>query len=84
MDDADLAAIDTLLEAGVRTTRSEAASWLIHAGIQANRALFAQVESTVAEIRQLRGRAQTLAQQAMEAPATDAPATPGPPATPGG
>ncbi len=69
VDDADLAAIDTLLEAGVRTTRSEAASWLIHAGIQANRALFAQVESTVAEIRQLRGRAQSLAQQAMEAPA---------------
>jgi ATP-dependent Clp protease ATP-binding subunit ClpA len=79
VDDADLAAIDTLLEAGVRTTRSEAASWLIHAGIQANRALFAQVESTVAEIRQLRGRAQTLAQQAMEAPATDTPGTPGTP-----
>ncbi len=69
LDDADLAAIDTLLEAGVRTTRSEAASWLIHAGIRANRALFAQVESTVAEIRHLRGRAQSLAQQAMEAPA---------------
>ena len=78
VDDADLAAIDTLLEAGVRTTRSEAASWLIHAGIQANRALFAQVESTVAEIRQLRGRAQSLAQQAMEAPATDTPGTPAP------
>jgi ATP-dependent Clp protease ATP-binding subunit ClpA len=76
LDDADLAAIDTLLEAGVRTTRSEAASWLIHAGIQANRTLFAQVESTVAEIRHLRGRAQSLAQQAMDA-APDAGAEPG-------
>jgi ATP-dependent Clp protease ATP-binding subunit ClpA len=75
VDDADLAAIDTLLEAGVRTTRSEAASWLIHAGIQANRALFAQVEGTVAEIRQLRGRAQSLAQQAMETVPAE---TPGP------
>jgi hypothetical protein len=70
VDDSDLAAIDTLLEAGVRTTRSEAASWLIHAGIVANRALFEQVNDTVAEIRRLRGRAQTLAQQAMDVPAT--------------
>jgi ATP-dependent Clp protease ATP-binding subunit ClpA len=73
VDDRDLAAIDTLLEAGVRTTRSEAASWLIHAGILANGALFAQVEGTVAEIRRLRGRAQALAQQAMDAP-TETPA----------
>jgi ATP-dependent Clp protease ATP-binding subunit ClpA len=72
VDDRDLAAIDTLLEAGVRTTRSEAASWLIHAGIAANRALFEQVEGTVAEIRRLRGRAQSLAQQAMDSP-PDAP-----------
>jgi ATP-dependent Clp protease ATP-binding subunit ClpA len=73
VDDSDLAAIDTLLEAGVRATRSEAASWLIHAGIVANRALFEQVDDTVAEIRRLRGRAQTLAQQAMDVPiATDA------------
>jgi hypothetical protein len=68
VDDHDLAAIDTLLEAGVRTTRSEAASWLIHAGIVANRALFEQVDDTVAEIRRLRGRAQTLAQRAMDVP----------------
>ncbi|HEX2186234.1 MAG TPA: Clp protease N-terminal domain-containing protein [Chloroflexota bacterium] len=65
VDDRDLAAIDTLVEAGVRTTRSEAASWLIHAGIEANRALFAQVADTVAEVRRLRTRAQQLAQQVM-------------------
>ncbi|MDQ3700653.1 MAG: hypothetical protein M3442_07005, partial [Chloroflexota bacterium] len=85
VDDHDLAAIDTLLEAGVRTTRSEAASWLIHAGIRANRALFEQVESTVTEIRQLRGRAQSLAQQVMDVPpitegqgGADAPESPTP------
>ncbi|HEX2186581.1 MAG TPA: hypothetical protein VHN78_13860, partial [Chloroflexota bacterium] len=63
--------------------RSEAASWLIHAGIEANRALFAQVADTVAEIRKLRGRAQTLAQQAMELPpTTDESPPPEPPAPP--
>src|SRR5262249_13619048 len=78
VDDGDLAAIDTLLEAGVRTTRSEAASWLIHAGIAANRALFQQVEGTVAEIRRLRGQAQSLAQQATDPPPAGPP-DPGPP-----
>jgi hypothetical protein len=36
VDDQDLAAIDALIEARVRTTRSDAASWLIHAAIAAN------------------------------------------------
>ncbi len=50
----DLDAIDTLIEAGIRSTRSEAAAWLIHAGIEANKELLEQVYGTVAEIRRLR------------------------------
>jgi ATP-dependent Clp protease ATP-binding subunit ClpA len=57
----DLEAIDALIEAGIRSTRSDAASWLIHAGIQANLDLFDKVYSTVAEIRRLREQAQTAA-----------------------
>ena len=33
IDDHDLAAIDALVEAGIRPTRSAAAAWLIHAGL---------------------------------------------------
>ena len=57
----DLEAIDALIEAGIRSTRSDAASWLIHAGIQANLDLFDKVYSTVAEIRRLREQAQSAA-----------------------
>jgi ATP-dependent Clp protease ATP-binding subunit ClpC len=63
IDMRDLVAIDTLVEAGIRGTRSEAAAWLIHAGIEANQALFTQVNATVAEIRRLRGEAQAVANQ---------------------
>ncbi|HEX2184602.1 MAG TPA: hypothetical protein VHN78_03735, partial [Chloroflexota bacterium] len=57
----DLTAIDMLVEAGIRSTRSDAAQWLIHAGIEANKALFEQVESTVGEIRRLREQARRMA-----------------------
>jgi ATP-dependent Clp protease ATP-binding subunit ClpA len=60
-DPADLWAIDLLIEAGIRSTRSDAAQWLIHAGIEANRSLFDQVQGTVAEIRRLRDQARHLA-----------------------
>lgn len=63
IDDKDLDAIDALIEAGIRTTRSDAASWLIHVGIEANKGLLEKVYGTVAEIRRLRVVAQTLAQQ---------------------
>lgn len=56
-----MAAIDALIEAGIRTTRSDAAAWLIRAGLEANRELLAKVASTVAEIRRLREQARTLA-----------------------
>lgn len=61
--DNDLDAIDALIEAGIRSTRSDAAAWLIHAGIDANKALFDTVYSTVAEIRRLRLVAQTLVRE---------------------
>ena len=64
IDGRDLDAVDALIEAGIRSTRSDAAAWLIHAGIEANRSLFEKVYGTVAEIRRLRVVAQSLAQEA--------------------
>ncbi len=78
VEDRDLDAIDALIEAGIRTTRSDAAAWLISAGIQANRALFERVDATVAEIRRLRLAAQEMAQQVI---AGQAPAAQEPPAS---
>lgn len=63
LGDNDLDAIDALVEAGIRGTRSDAASWLIHAGIDANRPLLERVYATVAEIHRLRAEAQDMAQQ---------------------
>jgi len=63
LGDDDLDALDALVEAGIRTTRSDAASWLIHAGVEANRPLLGRVYATVAEIHRLRAEAQDMAQQ---------------------
>lgn len=63
LDDASLDALDALVEAGVRSTRSDAAAWLIAAGIESHRALFDRVNATVGEIRRLRAEARTLAEQ---------------------
>ncbi len=63
LGDNDLDAVDALVEAGIRGTRSDAASWLIHAGIEANRPLLNRVYATVAEIHRLRAEAQDMAQQ---------------------
>lgn len=60
VSDSDLEAIDTLIEAGIHATRSEAAAWLIRSGIGGNRALLEKVESTVGEIRRLREQARSL------------------------
>lgn len=54
VDARDLDAIDALVEAGVRSTRSDAAAWLIHAGIQSHQEILDRVYGTVAEIRRLR------------------------------
>ena len=60
VDDVTLSALDSLVEAGVYTTRSEAAARLILAGIQANQPLFKRVHEAVAEIRRVREETQTL------------------------
>lgn len=63
IDKRDLDAIDALIEAGIRSTRSDAAAWLIHSGIEANKALFEKVDGTVAEIRRLRVGVQQFVQE---------------------
>lgn len=60
VSDRDLEAIDVLVEGGVRATRSEAAAWLIRAGVECNKALFDKLHATVAEIRHLRGQVQEI------------------------
>lgn len=57
LDDHDLDALDALVEAGVRTTRSDAAAWLIKVGLEVNRPLLDEVATTVADIRRLRAEA---------------------------
>ena len=56
-------ALDALVEAGIRSTRSDAAAWLISAGIEAHRELFDRVNATVSEIRKLRLEARDIARQ---------------------
>lgn len=63
LDDSDMSAIDALVEVGIRSTRSDAAAWLIHAGVEANASILESVFETVTEIRQLRSKAQSIAQQ---------------------
>jgi ATP-dependent Clp protease ATP-binding subunit ClpA len=63
LDDAAVNALDALVEAGIRSTRSDAAAWLIGAGIEAHRELFDRVNTTVNEIRKLRLEARNIAQQ---------------------
>ncbi len=55
-----------MIEASIHNNRSDAASWLIHIGLEANRELAEKVYGTVAEIRRLRVMAQTLAQEVTE------------------
>ena len=63
VEETDVQAMDALVEAGIRKTRSEAAAWLIQCGIEANQSLFDKVQTTIAEIRRLREEAQGLARQ---------------------
>ncbi len=58
ISDRDLDAIDALVEAGVRSTRSDAASALIGMAIDANPDLFKKVYAAVSDIRRLRGETQ--------------------------
>ncbi len=63
LDDRALGALDALVEAGIRSTRSDAAAWLINAGIESHGALFERLDATIREIRQLRREAQDIARQ---------------------
>ncbi len=65
LNDEDLDALDVLIEAGVRTTRSGSATWLIQAGIKANQELFGAIRSKVEEIRLTRESARALAEQVL-------------------
>jgi hypothetical protein len=66
LDDQARDALDTLIEAGICGTRSEAASWLVQAGIEAHATLFERVAANVAQIRRLREETQQLAQDVAE------------------
>jgi hypothetical protein len=79
VDAIDLQTIDLLVEAGIRPTRSDAAAWFIHQGIQANVALVEEVRGTVAEIRRLRQRALARAQERDDL--VSPPCPPSPPAS---
>jgi hypothetical protein len=64
VDDIDMDAIDMLIEAGVRTNRSDAAGWLIKVGLESKRAVLDAVRDKVLEIRRIREDARTLAENA--------------------
>lgn len=67
--ESDLAAVDSLVEAGIMRTRSEAAAWLLNAGIAANAALFARVQGILDHLRALREEAQRLGKEFGATPA---------------
>jgi Arc/MetJ-type ribon-helix-helix transcriptional regulator len=70
VDDHLLNALDALVEAGVYTTRSEAAARLIAAGLEANQPLMEKVYAAVAEIRRVRAQMQSLAEQLKAEPSS--------------
>ena len=64
LGDAAVAALDELVEAGLFGSRSEGAAFLLGAGIEAQRELFARVGKHSAEIKRIR---QSLKQDALVA-----------------
>lgn len=68
VDDRTLAAIDSLVEAGLFATRAESATWLLQAGVATNGELFDQINATVGEIRRLREELQRKMNAATGAP----------------
>jgi ATP-dependent Clp protease ATP-binding subunit ClpA len=63
LDDRTVDALDSLVEAGIRSTRSDAVAWLVAAGIEAHRPMFDRLASTIQSIRQLRLDAQAIARE---------------------
>lgn len=72
VDDRTLAAIDSLVEAGLFATRAESATWLLQAGVASNTELFDRINNTVSEIRRLREDLQRQMNAATGAPASEA------------
>ncbi len=68
VDDRTLAAIDSLVEAGLFATRAESATWLLQAGVASNTELFERINNTVSEIRRLREELQRRMNAATGAP----------------
>ena len=68
VDDRTLAAIDSLVEAGLFATRAESATWLLQAGVASNTELFDRINTTVSEIRRLREELQRQMNAATGAP----------------
>jgi Arc/MetJ-type ribon-helix-helix transcriptional regulator len=64
LGDAALTAVDQLVEGGLFGSRSEAAAFLLGAGIEAQRELFARVGKHSAEIKRIR---QSLRRDALHA-----------------
>lgn len=64
LGDSALAALDQLVEGGLFSSRSEAAAFLLGAGIEAQRELFERVGKHSAEIKRIR---QSLKQEALDA-----------------
>src|SRR5258708_34850816 len=62
----DLAVIDALVAAGGSPSRSEAVTWLVHAGIAAHASMFDTVHRTIADMQQLRAKVRALTQEAEE------------------
>lgn len=58
LSDRDMEAIDALVEVGVRSTRSDAAAWLIGMAIESNPDVFKKARAAVTDIRRLRGETQ--------------------------
>jgi Arc/MetJ-type ribon-helix-helix transcriptional regulator len=64
LDDTAVARLDVLIEAGLFGSRSEAAAFLVGAGIDAQHTLFERVTKRNAEIKKIR---QSLKQDALDA-----------------
>lgn len=68
--------LDDLVEADIFGSRSEAAAFLIGAGIHAQRELFTRIASQTSEIKKLRDELRQSAREALSASAPPAPEKP--------
>ena len=90
LGDEALTQLDTLVEAGLFGSRSEAAAFLVGAGVEAQRGLFARITRQTAAIQRLRRSMRKAALEALKhgrvaaaAPGTQRTGAPRPPAKPG-